>query len=306
MIGDRTQTELAGRRTGADLQRAASDRRAPVRRCCLRRGSAFPVPPAATRRIRSCTLVSVNGVAAAECQRAVVDERTAPERPRGASVADLQRAGRDRRRPGIGIVGGKDRRARSDLIDGAAAADHAVDDHRVGAVEVQDAVVDDVADDAAARAAVAELQRPGADGRATGVGVVPLENGRPRPGLLQRAAAADVAGDADGIAAVEDQRAVVDDVAEAERAGRAAVADLKRSGGNRRGTGIRVGAGEMVVPAPAWTSAPLPLIALASVTVSLRLTLRVPSLTIAPAPMLPDVPPSPICKVPAPIVVAPV
>ena len=62
----------------------------------------------------------------------------------------------------------------------------------------------------------------------------------------------------------------------------------------------------MVVPAPAWTSAPLPLIALASVTVSLRLKLSVPSLTIAPAPMLPVVPPLPICNVPAPIVVAPV
>ena len=50
--------------------------------------------------------------------------------------------------------------------------DHAGKRDGVAAVERQRAVVGDVADDAAAGAAIAELQRAGADRRAAGIGVV--------------------------------------------------------------------------------------------------------------------------------------
>lgn len=61
----------------------------------------------------------------------------------------------------------------------------------------------------------------------------------------------------------------------------------------------------VVTPEPLMLTAPAPAIALAMVTLSERLKARVPLLVTAPAPREPDVPPLPICKVPALMVVAP-
>ena len=92
-------------------------------------------------------------------------------RARGAAVAELQRAGADRRAAGIGVGAGEDRGSGPDLGERAGAADHAGKGHRVAAVEDRARVVDDVADDAAGGAAIADLQRPGADRRGAGIGV---------------------------------------------------------------------------------------------------------------------------------------
>jgi hypothetical protein len=59
------------------------------------------------------------------------------------------------------------------------------------------------------------------------------------------------------------------------------------------------------VPAPSFVSAPVPLIALATVNESLRLNVSVELFTTAPVPRVPVVPPLPICNVPALIVVVP-
>ena len=67
----------------------------------------------------------------------------------------------------------------------------------------------------AGRAAVADLQRPGGDRRRPGVGVGAGEDGRSGAGIDQRAAAADGIGERHRVAAVEAERAVVDDRASA-------------------------------------------------------------------------------------------
>jgi len=61
----------------------------------------------------------------------------------------------------------------------------------------------------------------------------------------------------------------------------------------------------MVVPLPLLASEPAPLMALATVTVSLRLKTRAPSFRTRPPPRLPVVPPLPIWSVlPPPMKVA--
>ena len=198
-------------------------------------------------------------VAAVEHQRAVVDD-VAGDAAGGAAVADLQRAGADRRAAGVGVGAGEDRGAGPDLGERAGAADHAGIGQRVAAVEHQRGVVDDVADDTAGGAAVADLQRPRADRRAAGIGVGAGEDRGSGPGLGERAGAADHAGIGHRVAAVEDERAVVDDVAD-DAAGGAAIADLQRAGADRRGAGIGVGAGEdRGSGRRLWVSEPVPLI----------------------------------------------
>ena len=61
------------------------------------------------------------------------------------------------------------------------------------------------------------------------------------------------------IAAVEDQRGIVDDVA-GDAAGRAAIADRKRAGADRRGAGVGVGAGQRQCASAALGDVPVPLI----------------------------------------------
>ena len=62
----------------------------------------------------------------------------------------------------------------------------------------------------------------------------------------------------------------------------------------------------VVVPVPAWVTVPVPeILALTTKALSLRLKTRAPLSVMAPVPMVPDVPPLPICKVPALMVVVP-
>ena len=82
-----------------------------------------------------------------------------------AAVADLERARRDRRAARIGLVGGEREDAGAPLDERARAADDRAKRDVVAAIERQRAVVDDIADDAAGGAAIAELQRAGADRR---------------------------------------------------------------------------------------------------------------------------------------------
>ena len=91
-----------------------------------------------------------------------------------------------------------------------------------------------------------------------------------------------------------------------ERAGRAAVADLQGAGADRRAAGVGVGAGQdQRAGADLDEARRVPLMTPRKVSASLRLKTRVPLSTMSPA-TLPVVPPSPICSVPALIVVPPV
>ena len=63
---------------------------------------------------------------------------------------------------------------------------------------------------------------------------------------------------------------------------------------------------KIVVPVPLFVTAPVPLIVLPTVSASLRLNASVALLTTFPVPSDPVVPPSPICRTPALIVVVPV
>ena len=73
----------------------------------------------------------------------------------------------------------------------------------VGTVDSECAVVDHVADDRAAGAAVAELQRTAIDRRATGIGVCTGKDDGTATLARYRAAAADIAGIGPGKALVE-------------------------------------------------------------------------------------------------------
>ena len=61
----------------------------------------------------------------------------------------------------------------------------------------------------------------------------------------------------------------------------------------------------VVMPAPAWVTAPVPEISLETVKASDRLNCSVALLTTAPVPSVPAVPPAPTLSVPAEIVVVP-
>src|SRR5258705_205836 len=79
---------------------------------------------------------------------------------------------------------------------------------RVAAVEGERSVVGDIAGDAAGSAAIADLQRAGADRRPTGVGVGTGENERTGTRLGECTGAADHATISQRIAAIEHQRGV--------------------------------------------------------------------------------------------------
>ena len=70
-------------------------------------------------------------------QRSVVHDRAAAERAGRAAIADLQRAGADRGRAGVGVGAGEGRRAAARLGHGAGAADRVADGVAVAAVEDQ-------------------------------------------------------------------------------------------------------------------------------------------------------------------------
>ncbi|KAH0435200.1 hypothetical protein KCU90_g4571, partial [Aureobasidium melanogenum] len=148
-------------------------------------------------------------------------------------VADHQRARRHVRVARVRLHAIQDQGAGSALRHRAATTDNAAIHERVRAVENQCAVVHHVAGEAAARAAVADLQRAAVDGRTAGMG--------------DRSATADRAAVTERVSAVENQRAVIHDVAR-QCAARAAVADLQCAGRDGRGAGEAVLPGEQQSP----------------------------------------------------------
>ncbi len=188
-VGDDIARNAAGGAAVADLQRTAADRRGAgigvvtrQRQCA---GAALGQRAGAADHARIG-----QRVAAVEGKHAVVHD-VADDRAGDAAVADLQDARADRGAAGIGAVSRQDQRAGAGLGERARAADHAGIGQRVAAVEHQSAVVDDIAGDAAGRAAAADLQRAVADRRAAGIDVRAGENKRARPCLGQPAGAGD-------------------------------------------------------------------------------------------------------------------
>ena len=177
-----------------------------------------------------------------EDQGAVV-EHVALQRTGRASIAQAEGAVADPRSAGIGLVGGPGQRIGAELGDAAGAADGAGVDQVVAAVEHQRAVVEDVADHAAAGAAIAQLQGAGGDRGAAGIGVVRGQHHGAGAQLLQAAAAADDAVERDRVGAVEGQHACVPHIA-LDAAAAAAIADLQRSSRDVRAARVGVLAGQ--------------------------------------------------------------
>ena len=112
-------------------------------------------------------------VAARRKRRRVLQRATVEcERARGSAEigigGDGYRAGVEHRAAKIGVRAGKGQRACAALLEAARAADDAAEGDRVRPVEGQYAVVRHIAREAAGYAAVADLQRAGADRRAAG------------------------------------------------------------------------------------------------------------------------------------------
>ena len=131
----------------------------------------------------------------------------------------------------------------------AGAGDHARKRHRVAAVEGQRAVVGDVADDAAGRAAIAELQGAGADGGAARIGVVASQDGRAGADLADAAGARDHARKRVRVAAIEGKHATIRDVAD-DTAGGPTIAELQGPGADRGAARISVVAGQRQAAGP--------------------------------------------------------
>ena len=107
-------------------------------------------------------------VIAAQIQRSRRLHRVFGIRAEDIHPARRERAGRNRRGAAVRAVGGEYGRAAADLVDGACARDQPAEGQGVRAVEGQRAVVGHIADDRARGSAIAELQRPGRDRRASG------------------------------------------------------------------------------------------------------------------------------------------
>jgi hypothetical protein len=110
-----------------------------------------------------------------------------------------------------------------------ALTDHAAEGENVRTVDGKSAVVRHVANDRAARAAIAELQGAAVDRGAAGISVVGGEDQRSRTGLAQRAAARDRRVERKHIREVRGDQAIVDDERRYDRSGKAAGAEVERA-----------------------------------------------------------------------------
>ena len=130
----------------------------------------------------------------------------------GTAVADLESAGGDGGEAGVSVFTGEGQNSGAELGYSAVAGDDTADVEVVAAIEDEGGIVDDTAGDTAA-AAVADLKSAGGDGGSAGVGV----GNRPRIEssgmILVMVPLRDDAGVCDGVAAVEDEGGVVEDVA---------------------------------------------------------------------------------------------
>jgi hypothetical protein len=106
-----------------------------------------------------------------------------------AAVAELERAGTDRRAAGNAVGSSQDSGAGADLVECAAAADCGREDENVGAVDRKRAVIGDGAGDRSRGAAIAELQGAARDHGAAGVIARAGQRQRTGPGLEEETAA---------------------------------------------------------------------------------------------------------------------
>ena len=104
-------------------------------------------------------------------ERAARETQAAGRITEGGIAGDSQCACVDCRTAGIAVRSGQDGYARADLAERARARYAAAEGKRIRSIEGQYRVVDHVARDAAARAAVADLQHARADRRTAGVDV---------------------------------------------------------------------------------------------------------------------------------------
>ncbi len=116
-------------------------------------------------------------IAAVDDECGVVDD-VAGHAARGAAITDLQRAGADRRVACVGVVARQRQHIVGTLGERAVAAHNAAKGQIVTTVEVERTVVDDIALDRSGGAAVADLQRPGADRGAARIGAVARQRQR--------------------------------------------------------------------------------------------------------------------------------
>ena len=259
----------------------------------------MPVPPDRARD-RQCP-------GAVEDQDAVLfNVAPVPSVARTGAVADLQRAGADRRPAGVRIRAGERQRPIAELRQCARAADHPAKGHRVGAIEGQDAARGHVPHNAARCAPGADLQRARRDRRAARVGVGPGQDRRAGPDLQDVAAgAADDAAERHGVGPIERQLLAVGHVHVADdAASRARRCQSPAAVVDDRPAGIGIRPRENGRPGAVLVTAPVPLMSLATVSALLRLKFSVALLMTAPLPSVP-VAPLPIWRMPALMVVVP-
>ena len=162
----------------------------------------------------------------------------------GAAIADLERAGGDRRAAREGVAAQEGQQARAGLREAAAARNGRGEGHGVAMVEDQAAVVKHAARvaDRSAAAAVADLQRAAVHGDGAAQGVAAQERQDARAALPQAAAAADDAAVGQGVGVVENQRRAAGhaDAGAGKELARAAVAHLERAARDRRAAAVRI------------------------------------------------------------------
>ncbi|KAK6023472.1 transporter, major facilitator family protein, partial [Ostertagia ostertagi] len=295
------RTQRAGGAAVADTERAA---------CGDGGGAAVGVGAGQPRRCRRWHWPR-DGVAAVDDQRAVVGDRRPSPACRWCRRCRRQRAaGSDGGGAAVGVGAGQREGVAALLVQRTGAADGVGDGDGVAAVDDQRAVVGDGARaQRAGGAAIADAERAGIDGGGAAVGVGAGQRGR-AGGLLHqvavpamtaatRAGAADGVGHRDGVAAVDDQRAVVGDGARTQRAGGAAVADAQRAAGGDGGgaavgvgTRQREGVGALLVQRAGAADGIGDGDGVAAVDAS------VPLFVTAPVPSVPVVPPLPTLRVP--------
>ena len=256
-VADQTSCRAAG----ADLQRARADRRAAGIGVHGGQGGRT------VARLHECAAAADHAgqrhrIAPVDRERGVVHDIPA-DAARRAAGADLQRAGIDRRAPGVRVRCVEDHRTGTFLPERTRAADHtgerrvaragineiaATGDatahgHRIAAVDRQGRVVHHIAGDAARRAARADLQRAGVDRRAAGVGIGAGQDRRAAALLDNVTRSTDHPGHRDGVAAVERHRGVVDDIT-CNASGSSARTQLKHAGVDGCAAGVGVGASQ--------------------------------------------------------------
>ena len=167
----------------------------------------------------------------------------------GQRTAHTQGSAADDRAAAVGIGGVEREQAGAGLGEvphAGSGRDHAGIGLGRAVVEDHVAVVDNVAGDRAVGRAVAELQRTGGYRGAARVAIRAREDRGARASLNQATAAADGGAHRIGIAAVDDQAAVVHHRAGAQRTVDTAVADRERTrvDGGRAGVAVVAGEGE--------------------------------------------------------------